>query len=165
MKWKSLSSMSTRKYVVADPHVQGAILRRVVLYALAAVLYYCVVLFFSVYASDRDGTQADRWIALLDNAITWLPGLCVLGPIAAYDLLSTTNRFAGPVCRLRREMKLLIDDQSPAPLRFRDKDHWCEMADLFNELREEMLELREHAKQNAADRSAASAEDLAEVLI
>ncbi|TWT83034.1 hypothetical protein CA13_44970 [Planctomycetes bacterium CA13] len=165
MKWKKMPAISTRKYVVADPHVQGAILRRVGLYALAAIAYYSVVLFFSIYATGRVGTTTDRLFECLDDIITWLPGLFVLGPIAAYDLLTTTNRFAGPICRLRREMKMLVDDESPRELTFRENDHWSEVAKHYNELRQELLELRAESAQNGGRHKNNLNEEMAEVLI
>ncbi len=146
MNWKFHPSASTRKYVVADPVVQGAILRRVGLYTFATILYYCVVLAFHVFGSDRDGTTMEKLNMCLDDAITWVPGLFVIVPVAAYDLLATTNRFAGPICRLRGELRRLIDGDSPRPVKFREGDHWSDVAILFNEVRQEMLMLREQAK-------------------
>ncbi|TWU36713.1 hypothetical protein Q31b_49950 [Novipirellula aureliae] len=143
MNWKSLPSLSTRKYLIADPYVQGAILRRVALYAMAAFAYYVVVIFFSVYISDNQTPPSERLLTFIDDAITWLPGLLVLGPIAAYDLLTMTNRFAGPICRLRREMRLLIDNQSASELHFREHDHWSDVAEVYNELRKEVIDLRQ----------------------
>ena len=145
MKVSPFSSLSTRRYVIADPKVQGAIVRRLALYAFAAVVYYSIVLACAVYATVEDGAASDALIRYLDDAITWLPGLLVLGPIAAYDLYATTNRFAGPIIRLRRELRDLIDGNSPQPLKFREGDHWTEMAELFNELRSEIMELRKKA--------------------
>jgi len=142
MNWKLLPSLSTRKFLIADPYVQGAILRRVGLYAFAAFAYYVVVVFFSVCISENQTPIADRLLTFVDDAITWLPGLLVLGPIAAYDLVTMTNRFAGPICRLRREMRLLVEDQSPHELYFREHDHWSDVAEVYNELRLEVIELR-----------------------
>lgn len=39
-------------------------------------------------------------------------------------------------------MRRLIDEKSEHPVELSDNDRWIEMADMFNELREEILELR-----------------------
>ncbi|GAA5506613.1 hypothetical protein [Novipirellula caenicola] len=166
MDLKRFSSNSTRKHVIADPHVQGAILRRVALYAFAAILYYSVVFCCTVFLSDRDGTSTDRMIECLDDAITWIPGLFVILPIAAYDLLATTNRFAGPICRLRGELQRLIAGESPRPLNFREHDHWSEIAELFNEVRAELLVLREESKNPSGPRKPADpSKEVVDVLL
>ncbi|TWU26518.1 hypothetical protein Pla52o_03710 [Novipirellula galeiformis] len=166
MNLKQFSSNSTRRYVVADGHVQGAILRRVGLYAFAAILYYCVVFCFTVFGSHPEGTVTDQILLCLDDAISWIPGLLVILPIAAYDLLATTNRFAGPICRLRGELQRLIEGQSPQPLNFRENDHWTDIAELFNQVREELLELRAQSSPDVEPRSPKSApKEVADVLI
>ena len=47
------------------------------------------------------------WIRCCDEAIYWGPGLLIILPVLAVDLLRLTRRFAAPVSRLREEMRLL----------------------------------------------------------
>ena len=56
----------------------------------------------------------------------------VLAPIFLRDLCKLTNRFAGPLVRLRRAMKDLADGREVAPIHFREGDFWQDLADDFN---------------------------------
>ena len=123
--------------------MQGSLLRRFALYSLACAVYFIVILVFTESMSDPDEPLSGAIFRCLDESIYWAPGLMLLLPVVAYDLLKVTNRFAGPVFRLHREMRRLIDRESEYPLNFRDGDYWMEMAGTFNEIRDELHELRE----------------------
>ncbi len=146
-----------RQQLLIDRHVQGSLLRRTALYSCACAVYFIVILVFSETMCNPNEPFADAVIRCLDEAIFWAPGLMLLTPVVAYDLLKVTNRFAGPVFRLRREMQRLIDGESVQPLSFREGDYWIEMAEVFNQLRDELLELREaDALRSREERTAPS---------
>jgi hypothetical protein len=56
----------------------------------------------------------------------------LLLPLVVYDLLQVTNRFAGPIFRLRRSMRDLAQGIPVMPIRFRDGDFWQDFASDFN---------------------------------
>jgi len=65
------------------------------------------------------------------------PGLVaslVLLPVALMDVLRLSNRFVGPVGRLRKGLKDLASGNRTEPLLFRDDDFWRDMAGDFNEV-------------------------------
>ena len=136
------SPVFVRKQLLIDQRVQGTLLRRTALYSAGCAIYFIVILFFAETMSRRDDSYAEALIGCLDEAIYWAPGLMLLTPMVAYDLLRVTNRFTGPVFRLRREMHRLANGESEYPLNFRDDDHWKELADVFNLLRTELMDLR-----------------------
>ena len=136
-------SVPLRQQLLIDKSVQGTLLRRTALYSCACAVYFIVILIFTESMSDPDQPFSEAVFRCFDEAIFWAPGLMLLTPVVAYDLLRVTNRFAGPVFRLRREMQRLVDHESIDPLNFRDGDYWLEMADIFNQIRDELLELRE----------------------
>lgn len=136
-----------RQQLLIDEHVQGSLLRRTAFYSGACAIYFIVILVFTEAMADPDEPFTEGLFRCLDEAIYWAPGLMLLAPVIAYDMLKLTNRFAGPLFRLRREMTRLIDHESTEPLSFRDGDYWIEVADLFNEIRDELMTLRdEHEK-------------------
>jgi hypothetical protein len=55
-------------------------------------------------------------------------------PILLLDVLITSNRFVGPVYRMRRSMRALAAGEHVQPIKFRDGDFWREVADEFNAL-------------------------------
>lgn len=139
----SQSTDFVRNQLLVDTGVQAALLRRVIVYAMAALVYFLTILVIeeTLLYEDRHATDVLRHT--LDESIYWLPGLLMLGPLMVYDMLCLTNRFAGPMYSLRRELRRLADNESQRPLRFRDGDYWNDMAQSFNEIREELQRYRD----------------------
>jgi hypothetical protein len=117
-------------------------------------VYFVVIFIFTEPTPYADQTSLQSVLHCLNEVVYWAPGLILMAPIVVYDLLYVTNRFAGPVYRLQREMHKLIDNESTGSLTFRDGDYWMELAVTFNQIRDEMLELRgepsESSKQTAS---------------
>lgn len=143
-----------RRQLLNDEKVQGSLLKHAAFYGMMCVLYFVVNLIFTKALSNQQVGFATAIIDCLTESIYWAPGLLLMVPLVAYDMLKQSNRFAGPVFRLRREMQLLSRGESNQPLTFRDDDYWAEMADEFNVIREELLELRQQASQNGSDATA-----------
>jgi len=132
-----------RRVLVVDQVVQGALLARIVLYGVCGLLYFSLIRLLDVamtYPAESYWQIADRFFA---EAIYWAPGMCVLLPVFAYELMWMSNRFVGPVVRLRGEMRRLIRGNDVGVIEFRVDDYWSELADDFNQLREEVVKLRE----------------------
>lgn len=146
-----------RHKLFIDRDVQGMLLRRTALYGIACALYFTVILLLTESMSDPDESIVSALLRCLDEAIYWVPGLAILAPVVAYDILVFSNRFTGPAFRLQREMQRLVKGESERPLSFRDDDYWVEMADTFNEIRDELMELRQ-AKKDAAAAARAESE-------
>jgi hypothetical protein len=56
----------------------------------------------------------------------------VLLPVVLMDVLRVSNRFVGPIMRLRTALSTLASGQPGKPLNFRDDDFWRELATDFN---------------------------------
>lgn len=142
----SPSTTPLRVRLLIDRQVQGTLLCRAGVYAAAGLLYMCCVLYFSQALSDPTLSWAQHFGNFAFDAFCWAPGLLVLMPIVAHDVLRMSNRFAGPVFRLRTEMQHLVSGQEGREIKFRDEDQWTELAPLYNQLRAELLELRKQAQ-------------------
>ena len=151
-----------RQQLLIDSDVQGILLKRMCLYALACLFYFSGVIVLTESMANPEEAISSVIFRCLDDTIYWGPGLVLLVPAFIYDLLKVSNRFAGPVFRLRREMRRLADGESEYALSFREDDNWSELADVFNELREELLELREHARPRGEDSDEGDEYDIAE---
>lgn len=132
-----------RHKLLVDSDVQVALLRRTALYATACALYFTIILLCSESMSNPEESIGESLARCMDDIVFWLPGFAILAPVIAYDILRITNRFTGPIYRLRREMMRLIEGDQVQALSFREDDYWNEMAELFNRVKDEMLELRE----------------------
>jgi hypothetical protein len=58
----------------------------------------------------------------------------LLLPLVIWDYVRLTNRFAGPVLRLRRCMRKATAGENVQPITFRQNDFWAEFAQEFNAL-------------------------------
>jgi hypothetical protein len=56
----------------------------------------------------------------------------LLLPLVLFDVIRFSNRFAGPLVRLRRAMRTLARGEQVLPIKFRDGDYWQDFADDFN---------------------------------
>ena len=141
----------TRQVLISDGAIQGALLLRLALYGLGTLLYFAIIQLLDAALTHPAQSRWDIFFRFIDESIYWAPGLFVLLPLFAYDMLSMSNRFTGPVARLRGEMRRLIDGKLVHTVQFRRDDFWLDMADEFNTLREEVLRLREQVAAAGTD--------------
>jgi nitrogen fixation/metabolism regulation signal transduction histidine kinase len=121
-----------RKKTFVDPKVQGALVRRLVLHwfsfiAVAAVVAFCLQILTNPFRSISEHGQELWW--------THGPFLLVMFfmlPVFIVDTIKLSNRFAGPIYRLRNTIRSVADGEKFQPLRFRDFDFWQGLADDFN---------------------------------
>ena len=148
-----------REQLLIERDVQLSLILRALLYGTACMTYFTVVQYFA-QANNRPAAPAlETILSLTDEAIYWVPGFFMLGPLMIYDMLRITNRVAGPIFVLRRELTGLNKGESGRPLRFRNDDYWDSLASEFNKVRDELLNLRsENLELRAAASKAPSAE-------
>jgi hypothetical protein len=60
----------------------------------------------------------------------------ILLPIVMIDVVRMSNRFVGPVVRLRGALNELAETGHTGPVVFRDNDYWHELAVDFNRVAE-----------------------------
>lgn len=125
-------SKHNRKKTFVDPKVQGALVRRLVLHwfcfiAVAAIVAFCLQILTNPFRSIREHGQEVWW--------THGPFLLVMFfmlPVFIVDTIKLSNRFAGPIYRLRNTIRSVADGEKFHPLKFRDFDFWQGLADDFN---------------------------------
>lgn len=134
-------SIPKRIKLFVDPAVQGVLVRRALIYWAACVLF--IVLPFligktlvepSKFFFEDLGSLRGQFGPILVCALLGLP-------LLVYDVIQLTNRFAGPVYRLRREMQRLANGEAVRPIYFRDGDYWQELATSFNQIAERLQQI------------------------
>ena len=135
-------SVPLRRQTLMDRSVQGSLLRRIAFYSLACSLYFMMTLVITESLSNPKEALAETTRRCLEEALFWAPGVMLLTPIIIYDLLRVANRWAGPVFRLRREMQQLAGGNALEPVAFRDGDDWQDVTESFNQIRDELRQLR-----------------------
>ena len=70
---------------------------------------------------------------------------CIL-PFAMYDLLRFSNRFAGPIAKMRRNCEQLANGESIDELELRPRDFYRDLKTSLNHISRELKTLSETAK-------------------
>lgn len=125
---------NNRKREYIDHAVQGALMRRLVLHWLtftlvAGGLAVALQWMQDPFASLANTLQQAWW----SYGAVLLLLVCLL-PVFVYDAVKLSNRFAGPVLRLRGALRDLADNKQTPRLVFRDDDFWKDLAGDFNRL-------------------------------
>ncbi len=123
-----------RRQLFVDPKVQGALILRVALYWVV-----CVVTITLMLLCWRIITGPARmfYLHFEDMWFHYGPALIasfLLLPLVIYDVVQMSNRFCGPLFRLRRSIRALARGERVEPISFRDGDFWLEFAQEFNSL-------------------------------
>lgn len=77
-------------------------------------------------------TPTDPWATTF--SLAWqrfIPFVIVsisLVPVFVWDAIKLSNRFAGPIVRVRHALAQIADGQSPKPIEFRNGDFWKSLA-------------------------------------
>ncbi len=123
-----------RKQNFVDKHVQGALLRRIFLHWL--IFFFVVtmsVVTLQAMLGDPAQPLATRLKYELGEFVFMGVILLTLFPAFMLDTIRFSNRFVGPIARLRRHLRQLGSGDTEQ-CKFRESDYWAEMAGEFNEV-------------------------------
>jgi hypothetical protein len=117
-----------------DTKVQGALMVRTAIYWMFWLLSVSLMLIcWNAYTGP-----SKKFIDLVADLFhRYGPGLIaslVVLPIVMMDVVRLSNRFVGPVMRLRGALQELAAGRPVKPLHFRDDDFWRELAGDLNEV-------------------------------
>jgi hypothetical protein len=144
--------LAKRRQLLIDKQVQGALLFRTIVYWFFLLVAASLFLLCMYVVQEPGGTFLDYYGLVLERHGVLAFATLVLLPLVVYDVLVTTNRFAGPIYRMRRSMRALATGAHVDPLEFREQDFWREMADEFNALAAYVEELKARADRDAPSR-------------
>lgn len=115
-----------------DREVQGSLMLRTAIYWLFCLMSVSLML---ICWNAYTGPSRRFFDLLTELFYRYGPALfasLLLLPIVMMDVVRLSNRFVGPIMRLRKAMSTLATGQPATPLNFRDDDFWRELADDFN---------------------------------
>lgn len=123
---------SFRKQLFVDPKVQGALVKRVVVYWVFCLCTIATMLFCWDMLTGPARAPWKHFDAMWFHYGPALIASILVLPLIIVDIVRMSNRFAGPLVRLRRSMRKLAQGEYVEPIKFRDDDFWKEFADEFN---------------------------------
>ena len=127
-----MTGKSRRQHWV-DAQAQGTLVRRVLMhwcifFAGTLICWYVLQLLLG----DPSKPIVERMTTSGSNILLLLVIMLSLFPAFALDTVRFSNRFVGPIARLRGAMRRLSEGSLPGKLAFRDNDFWSEVAEEFN---------------------------------
>lgn len=129
---KRKSNHGKRRRVFADSQIQGGLCLRLVLYWVACQAVTLAAM-FGLAGLNNEGFQAVAGLMVP----AFVAGLLVL-PLALFDLVIFSNKFAGPIRNFRRRFQRLADGEAVEPLQFRPGDFLCDLRDNYNKIQQKM---------------------------
>jgi hypothetical protein len=126
-------STGMRRQHWVDSDVQGKLVKRILFHWCA--FFVVTLLCFSAMNAMLGNPERP----LFERITSPGSGMILLGiimlsmfPAFALDTIRFSNRFVGPIVRLRRGLRELGDHGPVSELNFRDNDFWSDVADEFN---------------------------------
>jgi len=131
-----------RKKVFVDRDVQGALLRRLAVFWACCMLYVLLPSLIGQLYKEPDKLIHEQFGAIWFRYAPVLIAMFVLLPCAVLDLLKLSNRFVGPLYRVRHDLRRLANGEEIEPLKFRTGDYWQDLAGTINEISAELQRRR-----------------------
>jgi signal transduction histidine kinase len=139
-----------RRTNYVDSSVQGALLRKIFTHWI--VFFFATglsVVVLQTLLGDPSKSLGERLQMEMGEFVFIGIVMVALLPAFMLDTVRFSNRFVGPILRLRRHLRELGQDQETDDCNFRDHDFWNEIAaefnvvtDLVKSQRDEIAELK-----------------------
>jgi magnesium-transporting ATPase (P-type) len=130
---KERKMANKRVKLFVDRPVQGALARRIlvhwcILFGLSLISLFTLEFFLG----DPNLTFGGQLQVLWSKYAFFILLMIAIGPTFIYDTVKLSNRFAGPILRLRESIRDLAKGDQVADLKFREDDFWLELSEDFN---------------------------------
>jgi hypothetical protein len=128
--------LKPRKRILVDAKLQGRLVLRVAAYWFLSLLAVGLMLVTWDIAQGLSGPyfEPGRAHTLWYTTLTMAVASVLLLPVLLADTLLFSNRFAGPLYRVRKQMRALTAGEPVEPIEFRKKDDLAGLAEEFNAL-------------------------------
>jgi hypothetical protein len=121
-----------RRQKFVDRQVQGSIVLRTATYWVLCMFTLGLMLFvWQILNSPAEPFLIHATAMWQQYGPVAIASLLLL-PILIVDIVGLSNRFAGPIYRLRRSIQQLANGEPAAPVKLRDNDFWVDFAEDFN---------------------------------
>ena len=138
-----MNDKQRRSKTFVDPPVQQGLVKRMVLHWVVFVLAATALTFVVQFFGDPFKPVTWHLSELWWNHAPALLALIVLLPMFIIDSIKVSNRFAGPIMRLRTAIADISAGRKSEPLSFREGDFWKSLARDFNNMVSRITE-RQH---------------------
>jgi hypothetical protein len=144
-----------RRTYIVDRKAQYALLTCVIMIALFFSVFSIATSFVWQVIIGNAGSLADVPLGrmIFAGLFVWLGGIIVLA-VSVFATNFISNRLVGPLWRIEKHMRGVIQGETVGPLRCRETDHFQQLIKTYNELLLRMAE--KHAEENSGNQDIAS---------
>jgi hypothetical protein len=132
-QFDQLAIKRRRKFFV-DRAVQGAVLKQALKYWAWTTIVFGLVIGYCRITPAWLANSEEPWGSVGFHLGPYALASAVLFPIVISSSVRFSNRFAGPMVRVRRALKSLARGEAAEKLKFRDGDYWIDVADDINSI-------------------------------
>jgi hypothetical protein len=141
-----------RRQLFVDRRVQFALLLRATAYWFYCLLAVALMLGCWIVVTDRALSSGELWRQMWSTYAPALGASILALPLVLMDLIRLSNRFVGPMLRVRRAMRRLADGETVDRLKFRKGDFWYDYAQDFNRVLDRLYGSPERAAEDSPGR-------------
>ena len=125
---------NARQRMIVDARLQFRLIARVAAYWFFSLVAVALILLSWQIAQGPFGPFLDpaRYNELWYNYLAMALASLLFLPVLLADTVLISNRFAGPLDRVRRQMRALAEGQKVERIEFRKRDAWAGLANDFN---------------------------------
>ena len=126
-----MTQCKKRYRLFADFKLQTLLCVRIAAYWICCQVTVLTTVFV-MYSFESSGAEssASPWRFIIPAMVM----SSIVLPIALLDLLYFSNKFAGPLMRVRRHLKKINQGHEVAPIKFRTGDYYKDLGDEINQL-------------------------------
>ncbi len=122
-----------RKRWLIDFEVQYSLLRKIAGHWVLFLLANAIAMFFWIRLFDNPlGSWNESFSKFLTNYFPMIVVSIALLPVFLLDTMKLSNRFSGPILRVRQAIAMAATGKKIEPIQFRNGDFWQSLASDFN---------------------------------
>lgn len=123
-----------RKIFLVDRAVQGGLAKRLCLHWAVFFAVLIIIQFWTSRILNPFMPFNELLKEMMQTNQLFMLSLILLLPSFVYDAVKVSNRFAGPIVRMRRELERAAETGEFKKISFRKGDFWESMADAYNKM-------------------------------
>lgn len=144
------SQPTKRSKLFVDSKVQGALAIRIALHWLLFFVVSMMCIFaLEYFLGDPGLTFQEHGYVVWQKYAFFILLMLTIVPSFVYDAIKLSNRFAGPMVRLKKNIKAVANGEQVEHIQFRDGDFWVEVCEDFNQVTDRMGVTKQDASDEA----------------
>lgn len=127
-----MATQKKRTKIFVDSSVQGSLAGRVSIHWICFFAIMIALQFLTTWMVNPMLTRGELFTTVVQNNGLFLIAIVLLLPSFIYDTVRLSNRFAGPMVRLKNAFEEVADTGELKEIQFRKGDFWMDIAKNYN---------------------------------